>query len=290
MELVHAHKGPEVELVRRFAQMGDLLLVLFPDAKLFFIAAVFLLHKEAVVAVIKLRPAVDELNGALHHGVQKPAVVGDGEDGALEVEEVVLQPLGGVHIQMVGGLVQQENVRVLQNEPGQIHPGLFSAGKGGEKLCAHVRRDVKTVGHPVSLPLGLVAAHVFKALHQPVIFHEGAFVTRGHGLFQLFHLRPDLVQTPVGGLQHILHGVALGVAGNLRDETQSHSLSDGDVAAVLRDLAHKDAEQRGLAGAVFAEDAHALAPLNLKAQTVEDVFVHFKGLGQTLYRDVYHSL
>ena len=75
----------------------------------------------------------------------------DDQHAAAKVQEVVLQPLGAAQIQMVGGLVQQQDVRVLQNEPGQVHPGLLPAGEGVEELGAHGGGDVQTVGHPVPL-------------------------------------------------------------------------------------------------------------------------------------------
>ena len=51
--------------------------------------------------------ALLQFHDALDNPVEKVAVGGDGQDGALEFVQVVLQPLGGVEVQVVGGLVQQ---------------------------------------------------------------------------------------------------------------------------------------------------------------------------------------
>jgi len=40
------------------------------------------------------------------------AVVGDGDDAALEVVEQTFEPLDGVQIQVVGGLVKQQHIGV----------------------------------------------------------------------------------------------------------------------------------------------------------------------------------
>ena len=83
---------------------------------------------EAVVAGVELCLAVGDLNDPGDGPVQKIPVVADGDHGALEAVDILLQPLHGVEVQVVGGLIQQQDVRVLQNEPPQVYPGLFSSG------------------------------------------------------------------------------------------------------------------------------------------------------------------
>ena len=117
MQLVRAHERPQMQIVRRLLQMGDLFLILFILLSQLFIPALLFLGIERIVAVIKLRLAVDDLNDALRDLIEKPAVVRYGEDCALEVQQIVLQPFGGVHVEMVRRLVEQKNVRILQNEP-----------------------------------------------------------------------------------------------------------------------------------------------------------------------------
>ena len=70
--------------------------------------------------------------------------MGDGQYRALEPLQVALQPLGGVEVQ-VGGLVQQQDMGVLQNEPGQVDPGLFPAGQRVKGPGAHLAPDPQAV-------------------------------------------------------------------------------------------------------------------------------------------------
>ncbi len=58
--------------------------------------------------------------------VQKIPVVGDDNDGALIIRQVGLQPCDGVHVKMVGRLVQYDQIRLLQQELAQSHPGLLA--------------------------------------------------------------------------------------------------------------------------------------------------------------------
>ena len=116
VQLVRAHKRPQMQIVRRFLQVCDLLLVFLVLPAQLLVPALLFLGIERIVAVIKLRLAVDDLNDPLRDLVEKPAVVRYGEHRPLEVEQIVLQPLGRVHVEMVRRLVEQENVGVLQNE------------------------------------------------------------------------------------------------------------------------------------------------------------------------------
>ncbi len=46
----------------------------------------------------------------VHHRLQEGAVVADEEHGGVEPGQIVLQPAGGLEVEVVGGLVEQEHV------------------------------------------------------------------------------------------------------------------------------------------------------------------------------------
>ncbi len=89
--------------------------------------------------------------------------MGDGQHGALVTVQILLQPFGGPEIQVVGGLVQQEDVGILQNQAGQVDPGLLPAGEGGKKLPPHVLGNLQAIAHLIQLRLGIVAAPRLKS-------------------------------------------------------------------------------------------------------------------------------
>ena len=58
-----------------------------------------------------LRPV--EFENPASHMVEEVTVVGDGNDGALVLLQVALQPLDALSIEVVGGLVQEQDVGLL---------------------------------------------------------------------------------------------------------------------------------------------------------------------------------
>ena len=195
--------------------------------------------------------------------------MGDGQHGALVAVQVFLQPFGGVEVQVVGGLVQQEDIRVLQNQPGQIDPGLFPAGEGGEALGPHVRRDIQAVADLVALRLGVVAPRRLKGGGQgPVALEQGRVAVPLHLPGELGHLVLHGLELVEGRLQHVLHGVVRGIDGNLGDEPQPLARGDAHLPLVVVQLPGENLEQGGFACAVLAQKAHPLPLVHLKAQAV----------------------
>jgi len=59
--------------------------------------------------------------------IQEVAVVSDGDDRAFVVLQVLLQPGHALGIQMVGGFVQQQDVRLLEQQTAQRHAAALAA-------------------------------------------------------------------------------------------------------------------------------------------------------------------
>lgn len=74
--------------------------------------------------------------------------MGDHDGGARRVDEVVLQPLDVLDVQVVGGLIQQENVGLFEHSTGQSQLHLPTTRKGGDgavKLLAEETEFLKLV-------------------------------------------------------------------------------------------------------------------------------------------------
>jgi hypothetical protein len=80
---------------------------------------------DAVTAVQLQNPAGDV--------VQEIAIVGDGDDRAAVLLQVPFQPGHGLGIQVVGRLVQQQDVGRLEQQPAQGHPPPLAAGEDGDR-------------------------------------------------------------------------------------------------------------------------------------------------------------
>ena len=64
-------------------------------------------------------------------------VVADDEQPAAVVLEVVAQPGDRVGVQVVGRLVEQQRLRVAEQDPGQLDPPALPAGQRAQRLVQH---------------------------------------------------------------------------------------------------------------------------------------------------------
>ena len=82
-----------------------------------------------VVAVVKMNALVPDLDNLVDGHVEKIAVVRDQHKRVGIVAEILFQPVAGFEIKMVGGLVQQQQVGLLQQQLDQRDAHLPAAGK-----------------------------------------------------------------------------------------------------------------------------------------------------------------
>ena len=150
-----------------------------------------------------------DLHDAADDTVEKIPVVRDGQDGALEFLNVVLEPLHAVHIEMVRRLVEQQDVRPFQQQPRQIDARLFSAGEACKLLPALRGGDGKAVADLIRLRVGLIAAARRVAVHQLVVAAQQLLRgVVGHLRLDGLHLHPDAVELRECRAQHVVHRIA----------------------------------------------------------------------------------
>ena len=241
---VVAHKGPQVHLLRRLFQLLDLGLLLEVLLHALLVAALLFNGIKAVVAAVKLRLAVQDLDDAGDGAVQEIAVVGDGDHGAPEGADILLQPLGGLKVQVVGGLIQQENVRILQDQAAQVHPGLFAAGQLVKQSPPHIAVDGQAVGHLVDGCVGVVAPQSLEPGGELPIAAQGMGVAVPllHPAGQSVHLLLQGGGPLKGGAQNILHGVSCGIHRDLRNQAHPAARGDEHLAGVIIQVSGEDVE------------------------------------------------
>ena len=88
-----------------------------------------LLQPGRVVALERQPAAAVQLQDPAGHVVQEVAVVGHGDDGARVLVQMALQPGHGFGVQVVGGLVKQQQVGLAQQQPAQRHAAALAAGE-----------------------------------------------------------------------------------------------------------------------------------------------------------------
>ena len=156
--------GLVAELVDEDLHVGDIALLGSTLGTHLLQVVLALLEVAAVVAGVGGYAAVFEGGDVVDAGVHEGAVVADDEHGAVVVRDKAAQPLDAFEVQVVGGLVQKEQVGMAQEELGQRDAHLPAARELGARalkvgdLKAQAGQDLARVA------LELVAAQVLKAV------------------------------------------------------------------------------------------------------------------------------
>ena len=96
------------------------------------------------------------------------------------------------------------------------------------------------------------------------------------------------MEPPKGGAEHIVHRVPRRVHRDLGDQTHPVARRNGHGALIVVQFSRQYFEQGGLACAVFAQQAHPLALVDLKGDAVQNIVPHLKGLHQAIDLNLNH--
>ena len=92
------------------------------------------LQETGIVGLIAVDCALVDLRNPAGHAVQKIPVMRYHDQSSLPFFQIILQPVGHLIVQMVGGLVQQQNVRRGQERRDQRQPFSLTSGKLARRL------------------------------------------------------------------------------------------------------------------------------------------------------------
>ena len=214
--------------------------------------------------------AVHDLDHPVCHLVNEIAVMGNGQHRALKSLDIGFQPLHAVQVQVVGGLIQQQDVRFFQQQSCQIDAGLFPAGQAVEELWPLLSSNAQAVADLIHVHIHIIAAAGLEAVHQGIVFPQ-LLLSRplGHSGLQGLHLLLCGRQNGKCRAQHILYGVAGGKLGDLGNEAQLFIGIDIDLSPIIVHLPGEDLEKGGLSAAVPAQDGHTLSLLNFKGKALQ---------------------
>ena len=183
-------------------------------------------HVGGVTTLERIDHTVVDLPHRLAHLVEEPTVVGDEQQRALAGRPTVLQVLGEPvdrhHVQVVGGLVERENVPILEQQAGKVGAAALTAG---QRADFRVQADAAEQRFDDFTRFGFRGPLVIFSPFQRGFAHRGVVVER-----------VTLVEH--AERQSIAHGHATGIR-------------------LLR--AFEQMQQCRFAVAVFADDADAVA-------------------------------
>ena len=248
--------------------LGQLLVELGVLPGLGFQGRLFAIQVRRVVARPAREPAAVEFQDAGRHFAEQGPIVRDEQQRAAIAQQKILQPADGVDVEVVGRLVQEQEVRAADHGLGQEHAAFHAGGKGrhvGVRLEAHPRDDGFDLLVHVPAAVGFQGVLDAAQLRLKVVaFLAGQPARQVMILGQQFRLGAetprDLVEDrAVQVLRHLL-GKHRGPQALLPD----------DLAAIGLQGALEEAEERRLAGAIAAQEAHPLARLNRQIGLVQE--------------------
>ena len=202
-----------------------------------------------VIARMRKAPAIGQLDDPRGDHIQEIAVVRDKDDGAGELAQELLQPQNGFGVQMVGGLVQEQQIRLGRQSAAEGHPPLFAAGERPHQGIQ--RRRGQGGGGRIDAGLQLPAVRALDLVQQDrqlAVRAVSGFIA-AQPLHQVRRARLDVLS----------HGEAAIQLELLRQITDAQSAPPRHFAGIRALMAGQNAQQAGLAAAVSAQQPDLLA-------------------------------
>src|SRR5450830_59044 len=275
----HAHPF-QLALERPLARALGLLLDFEPG--------LLLLEPRGVVAFPGDSGPAIELENPAGDVVEEVAVVRDGDDGARELLQELLEPCHRLGVEMVRGLVEEEHVVLLEEEAAERHAAPFAARnlrdvRVGGRAAERVHRGLQRA---VQIP----AVRGFDGvLHLAVLGHDlvhlGVRQALAHLLAQLVEPREQLLDRSDAFLDVLENGLLRIELRVLREIPDARPLGRERLARELLVDPRHDAEHRRLTRAVEPEDADLGAREEGKINASEDLPLRRDDLPEDLHRE-----
>lgn len=267
--------GLVAEAVDKLLGLGNLPLLRLGLVKESLLARGAFLQVEGEVAGVLFCPAVVEGDGAGDQSVQQRHIMADDADGTAVGAQALLQPALALNIQVVGGFVQQQHLRLLQQELGKGDTHLPAAGElpaitreirirepqaAQDALCARAQR-----GRVPVLQNELQAADFL----QEVAVFGGIGGELLHVSRELVHLLLELDDI-AHGAQHLIQQRAPGdVDTLLRQIAHTGVLGQQNAPVVWLQGPHNTLHEGGFARTVLPGEGNTLPALHHKGELVE---------------------
>ena len=225
-------------------------------------------------------PLAREEDGAaaleLEHGrrdrLEEPAIVRDEDDGGVDRRELLLEPFHRGHVEVVGRLVEEEQIRPAGERSRERGARQLAAGEGLERAVEVGVREAEAAQDCGGVVAPAVAARVLEPRLRLAVAPErlGTVIAGRHRLLEPAQLALGLDE--VGGPRKnvLAQREAAEPRRALIVERDAGALLPGELAARELGLAHERPQQRRLAGAVRAGERQPVAALELERDAVEE--------------------
>ncbi len=192
--------------------------------------------------------------------------MGHEQDAAAELEQLVLEPLDHLDVEVVGGLVEEQQVGLADERLRERDPAAPAARERAERRVGRKLEPREDLVDPLAHTPA--AAH-FELVLQRIHARElrGVFARRVRHAVELREESAELREPAGDDLEDGGRIVRGRILRERRDLQAGHA---PDRARIRCDLAAHDLEQGRLARAVAPDQAHALAGVDLQARAVEE--------------------
>ena len=273
---------------------GDFLLLQLPGLHPDLVDGGPLLQIFGIVSRIGLDVSRQQLRHPAAYPVQEVPVMADHQHGAPEILKVFLEPGDALQVQMVGRLVEQQQIRPGQQHPAQAEPRPLAAGKNPGGLVL-VFPQVQPGQHPLHLAAPSVSVSFLKGPGQAVILSsqpaKQLLVSRGlrHpglGLPHFLFKGDDRVKH---ALQRPQHGFLSAELPLLRQIADAKALLNAHASLVRVFQPGDDFHQGAFPAAVHPDQAHLLPVLQGQGRVPEHL-VGSEALPDSLQSQDNHSV
>ena len=196
----------------------------------------------------------------------------DEHHGRVDVSELALEPLDAVDVEVVRGLVEQQQVGSAGECARERRARELAAREGRERAVEIVVGEAEPAHDGAGVVAPSVAARVLEARLRPAVARERARVVVAGG-----HRLLEPAQLALGGDEVVRAGEDVLAQAQrpferrpLVVQRDARALLERELAAVLLGLAGEDPEQRRLAGAVRAGERDPVAALDFERDAVEE--------------------
>ena len=131
------------------------------------------IHVPAIRGGIALGVAVEQLHGAPSYPIEKVPVVRDHYKCVGPTAKKTFEPFDGRQIQVVGRLIEQQHIRLFQQQPAEVGARPLPAGELAGGALPALALEAEAAEHPLGALLVVVAALVLEAFHQGGVLLEG---------------------------------------------------------------------------------------------------------------------
>ncbi len=225
----------------------------------------FLVHQEAgVVAVPVDQAAAVQFEDARGEVLQEGTVVGDEQHGTVETAQGFFEPGDGPDVQVVGRLVEQQQIRLGHQRLGQQHAAAPATGELGQGLVGGQLQAAQGAFHHLLQAPAVAGFELVLNVHE--LFQICIAVDV---LAQVMKLGEQLADAIQACRDHIEHRTLVGNRQLLWQLADLQARGAPDLAIVALLLALDQAQHARFAGAVTADDAHPLATGDLPGHFVQ---------------------